>query len=162
MSTTNVTTDISTLIAVAKLGTGTGQATKKKEKRGFRSPETREAVRERLRKQGWQKGQSGNPKGRPPNPLSLTAILNRKLRDRPEDAEAIVGALIMLAKKTNISQLAAIDRVFDRIDGKVAERHEFPGELPFTLLFRPARELLEEGKQRERKQIVEGEGRNEV
>lgn len=103
----------------------------------------------------WKKGQSGNPAGRPPNPVSLTAILNRKLAEHPEDAEAIVNALIALGKRPSLTQLGAIDKIFDRVDGKVAETHRIEGEFPVRIMFVPA-ERLTGGKKEE---IIEGEAR---
>ena len=71
--------EISTRLAIEKLGTAL-HPTEKKKKRHYRvkDPVVNEERLARLRKQGWQKGQSGHPEGRPVNALSLTAILNKK------------------------------------------------------------------------------------
>ncbi len=99
----------------------------------------RKKATELLKPFQWKKGQSGNPHGRPPNPVSLTAILNRKLAEHPEDAEKIVDALINLGIGKDMK---AIEMNFERIDGKVVERHQIEGELPVRLVFMPAEQLL--------------------
>mgnify|MGYP001579450326 CR=1 FL=1 len=89
----------------------------------------------------WKKGQSGNPKGRPVNALSLTARLNKKLTDHPEIADAVVNALIAEAKSRNIR---AIEITFDRVDGKVPDTHKITGAFPIRIEFVPAEVLLRE------------------
>jgi hypothetical protein len=76
----------------------------------------------------FQKGQSGNPRGRPKNDQSLTALLRREIRKIcPEDRmgrtylELIVQATMRLAIKGNAT---ALSLVWDRLDGKVAFANE--------------------------------------
>ncbi len=82
----------------------------------------------------WQKGQSGNPRGRPLKPLLFTNIILKKLKklnkfDPPDqqrrNKEAIADKLIELALD---GDLPAIKEVLDRIQGKVAQPLEHSGE----------------------------------
>ena len=72
----------------------------------------------------YKPGVSGNPRGNPEGqPPSLITILRRKLRQHPEDADAIVQNLIDMAKEKDSASLratlTAIREAFDRIDGKM-------------------------------------------
>ena len=82
----------------------------------------------------WRKGQSGNPKGRPKESLSLTNYLRQFLKRNPKEVHNVVMALLTAAKTGNIQ---ALQEIFNRIDGKVIERHELEGALPITLVFQP-------------------------
>lgn len=84
-------------------------------------------------------GYSGNPGGKPIGTLSLVGILRKQLTEHPEDAQAIVTALITMGKTR---ELGAIKELLDRIDGKVAERHKIDMEMPVKLVFVPAETLL--------------------
>ena len=71
------------------------------------------------------KGQSGNPKGRPPKHECLTSLLKEELENvSPADKEGrtwkelIVLATLKLAMKGNA---AALREVWDRVDGKVRQ-----------------------------------------
>jgi hypothetical protein len=73
----------------------------------------------------FQKGKSGNPKGRPRNVSSLTALLREKIAqiceyDKQQRTwqEMIILATLRLAIEGNSS---ALREVWDRIDGKVTE-----------------------------------------
>ena len=99
----------------------------------------------------WLPGKSGNPSGRPKMPLSLTKILKELLETEPEEAEAIVKAHI---KQGKYGDMRAITELYDRIDGKVLERHKIETE-PITLTFVPAKEL-KEGDNVQRQGITEG------
>jgi len=83
-------------------------------------------------------GNSANPGGRLQGSVSLVTKLRRRLAEHPEEADKIVAEFIRLGVKPNMTQLAAIDKLFDRIDGKVPERHRIDGELPIRLVFQPA------------------------
>jgi hypothetical protein len=85
------------------------------------------AEEKRAQKRGpgrpFQKGQSGNPRGRPKNENSLTALLRKEIHKIcPEDrqnrtyGELIVQATIRLAMKGNAT---ALTLVWGRLDGKV-------------------------------------------
>lgn len=91
----------------------------------------------------WKKGQSGNPDGRPTGSISLVEQLKVYLRRHPDDVEAIVAALIKAGKLGNI---VATKEMLDRIDGKVAETHKIEGEIPITLQFVPAQEVLKKAE----------------
>lgn len=142
MSTTNnnkqLIQDISVRIASEKLMPEEKVPKKRKYKMTPEAKVKRKNA-EQLKEHQWKKGQSGNPKGRPINPLSLTALLNKKLSENPEDAEAIVNALIALGKGRD---MRAIEMSFERIDGKVIERHTIEGEMPVRILFVPAQSLI--------------------
>jgi hypothetical protein len=73
----------------------------------------------------WQKGQSGNPAGRPKNEPLLSPEIRRQLRDVcPHDLQGrtwlvvLAERLLVLACKGNP---AAIKELLERIDGKVTE-----------------------------------------
>ena len=85
----------------------------------------------------WQPGESGNPGGRPKDSLSLSTYLKQYLKSRPTEVHQIVISLITMAKSGGRGAFPAIQEIFNRIDGKVAERHEIEGKLPVTLVFQP-------------------------
>ena len=82
---------------------------------------------EHLKKYQWKPGESGNKNGRPTGSISLVERLKAYLRRHPEDMEALVVAIVQLGKDPNASQLSAIDKIIDRVDGKVAETHKIEG-----------------------------------
>jgi len=84
-------------------------------------------------------GYAPNPNGRPLGSISLADKLRKRLSTHPEEADAIVQALVMLAKN---SDMRAIEHSFAYIDGKPVERHRIEGELPLRLVFVPALEML--------------------
>jgi len=92
----------------------------------------------------WQPGQSGNPNGRPKGSVSLVGRLREHLEAHPEDVATIIKQFVELGKRPNLSQLSAIDKLMDRIDGKVAETHKIEGDLPIRLVFVPASQVLNE------------------
>lgn len=71
----------------------------------------------------FQKGQSGNPKGKPKGARHFSTLLKEAIikvaegDDMPAD-RMIVKELVDQAKKGN---LQAIDRVLDRVDGKAEQ-----------------------------------------
>lgn len=92
----------------------------------------------------WEPGQSGNPEGRQPN--TLTTLLKQYLEqgDNKAHKEEIVEALVDLAKSTGVQgQVAALKEIFDRIEGKVTEKHI---NLSLTASVTP--ELLEQAQKR--------------
>jgi Family of unknown function (DUF5681) len=67
----------------------------------------------------FQPGRSGNPRGRPPGEICLTALLRAALAEKDIDgkrtkARAVIDALVSEACQ---GKTAAIQQIFDRIDG---------------------------------------------
>jgi hypothetical protein len=101
----------------------------------------KERSRRNLEKGKRKPGQSGNPRGRPPNESSLTVLLRQELdnicaADQKGRTwkELIVEALMRLAIKGNST---AINTVFERIEGKVKDEVDHSGtvkvvEIPAT------------------------------
>ena len=80
---------------------------------------------------GWEPGQSGNPKGRPPNELSITNLMRQKLDDVPTEllGKPYTGGktwreLIAEAALTGAAfgQSAYTKELLDRLEGKVADK----------------------------------------
>ncbi len=72
----------------------------------------------------WEPGESGNPAGRQPD--SLTTLLKSYLEqgDGKAHKKKVVQALVDLAQSIGSSgQVAAIKEIFDRVDGKVIDKH---------------------------------------
>ena len=75
----------------------------------------------------FQKGVSGNPKGRPPKGAALTEILNSKLdavKGGKLRREIIAEKLLELAES---GDFYALKYVFDRTDGRPKESVELSG-----------------------------------
>ena len=102
----------------------------------------------------WEKGQSGNPKGRPVGSVSLVESLKAYLRRHPEDIDAVIESLV---KQGKVGNMVATKEMLDRIDGKVAETHKIEGGLPITLVFMPAHEFLARNEEQEK--FIEGEAK---
>lgn len=82
-------------------------------------------------KPAWEKGQSGNPKGRKPGSINITNIIKRKLKEvAPGDPkgrkylELVAESLILNTIKGNGT---AIKQIMDRVDGVIADKHEHSG-----------------------------------
>lgn len=75
----------------------------------------------------FQKGQSGNPKGRPKKGSAmadaLRTVLN-KSEDGKQNKRAVAEKLVELARDGNIE---AIKTIFDRTDGKVPQTNVLEG-----------------------------------
>ena len=84
----------------------------------------------------WKPGQSGNPKGRPPNIRYLTEILRDEvdkpcppiMRKRlsgiiPKNEKLTIGQATVVATINNMinGNAAAIKQIWDRLDGKVPQ-----------------------------------------
>jgi hypothetical protein len=86
----------------------------------------------------FQKGQSGNPGGRPKDFVSLTAQIEKLLRQRAHDgrtrAEHVADVLIGLALGGDTN---AIKMVLERIDGKVVQPIAQSGSVTVEHVDRP-------------------------
>ncbi len=86
----------------------------------------------------WQKGESGNPNGRPRNRYSITAFL-REIGEEPVPGEDGLTRAKRLARKLwdqaedGDRQLAQY--LVDRLDGKPKERIEQEGETVVRIVF---------------------------
>lgn len=115
----------------------------------MQSPTDKESVSKRDRhgrfaggppSHGFQPGQSGNPKGRPPLQKSLTSLLRLEIDTPcPDDREGrtwrelLVLSLMRLAMKGHPT---ALKEVWDRIDGKVPLRmNEEQGPLEIIVTY---------------------------
>ncbi len=85
-------------------------------------------------------GHTGNPEGRPQGSISLVSKLRQYLIDHPSEANKVIEAMV---KQGKFGNMIATKEMFDRIDGKVIERHILEGTLPVTLVFKPAGEVIE-------------------
>lgn len=109
----------------------------------------------------FEPGRSGNPSGRPRKVLTekLDAYLDqptpadKRKKKKRTHADRIVQTTVRLAERGNVS---AIREVFDRVEGKVAQRTELSGPsgaaIPLTLpeVDRRLLELLEKARSRAR------------
>ena len=86
----------------------------------------------------FEKGKSGNPKGRPKGARSLSTILREMLeepieivvdgkKERREFREVIIRKLL---KKANDGDIRAIQEIFDRVEGRAQQKidHTSGGE----------------------------------
>lgn len=74
----------------------------------------------------WQPGESGHPEGRPKD--SITSEL-RKLSDQI-GKDGIIGRQKLAQKLWDLAmfgKIDAIDKIIDRLDGKVADKHRLEG-----------------------------------
>lgn len=83
----------------------------------------------------FRKGQSGNPKGRPPGARALTTLLREALaRDDGAAARWIIARLVLQSTEGGME---ATKLIFDRTEGKVALPivGDEDAPIPFTLQF---------------------------
>jgi len=84
------------------------------------------------------KGVSGNPKGRPPGSISITAEIKKKLEEVPAgEKKTYLEALILkILKRAIVDESdSMIKEIWNYIDGKPKERKEVEGgELPFKVI----------------------------
>ena len=78
----------------------------------------------------FQKGVSGNPKGRKPGSFSLVQLLKDKLKEIPEGEKESVAlqAISAYVKHLKDGKTEILKDAFDRIDGKPTQNHEHAGE----------------------------------
>ncbi|MGI8642291.1 MAG: DUF5681 domain-containing protein [Pyrinomonadaceae bacterium] len=72
----------------------------------------------------FQKGQSGNPNGRPKSAMLSDALRRKMLDAMPDASEKTVadGIADALIKQALNGEVSAIKEVFDRTEGKVSQR----------------------------------------
>lgn len=79
-------------------------------------------INDKMKAAQFEKGQSGNPKGRPKKGTAIADILN-KLLDTPKDnktrREIILDKVLTMAES---GDMAAINFIADRTEGKALER----------------------------------------
>jgi hypothetical protein len=75
----------------------------------------------------WQKGQSGNPSGRPKK-KPITEMYERILNN-PEHLAAIEAATVSALKKGNMAMVLQLREITDRVEGKVSQDINLNGEL---------------------------------
>lgn len=90
----------------------------------------------------WQPGESGNPAGRPPHKKYLSEALTELLNNNPKEALEVITAILSKAKNGDVS---AARELWDRHEGKVADKVEIKGEILITPDMRAlaAREMIE-------------------
>lgn len=117
-----------------------------------------ERIREASEPYKWKPGESGNPAGRPPS--SITSEL-RKLSEEI-GADGVTGRKKLADKLWALAmygKIDAIDKIIDRLDGKVPDKHQIEGaEAGMVVIkFVPANRLTENAP----KQIAEGDDATE-
>lgn len=115
---------------------------------GYKNPPTSTTTQ-------FRPGQSGNPAGRPKN--SLTEGLRKLIfENEPERFQAIIRATADMAVRMGAKgQIPALAMVWDRIDGKLIERHMNLNVTTTPELLERARSLLLEDKNTERALLTE-------
>lgn len=87
----------------------------------------------------WEKGQSGNPNGRPRRGECMTDVLREELSaigvDAVEKKRALIKKLIAMAENGDVT---AMKYIIDRIDGKPRETHSIDTEDGIEIVFKNA------------------------
>ncbi len=103
----------------------------------------------------FKPGQSGNPKGRAKNSPSLVAAIIRRLnhaellvesgdgdQKRPPTVEELADKLLELCMKGNAVALGALEKLLDRLDGRVPVKTELTGKDGDPIQVRSERDAL--------------------
>jgi len=102
---------------------------------------------ERVIGKPWEKGQSGNPAGRPPGSVSITAEIKRKLQEVPEGQqksylELLINRILKQAVVDGNEQM--IKQIWSYIDGPPGEK----SIMQINLLNKNSMEIREENSER--------------
>lgn len=73
----------------------------------------------------FQKGQSGNPNGRPPGTHSLSTIVKQRLSENPGELKEIIQSLFDMAKK----DVNAIKLIWQYMDGMPQQNLDLKGQI---------------------------------
>jgi hypothetical protein len=108
----------------------------------------------------WQKGQSGNPSGRPAMPEAI----KKKLKDLTPDAVDTVEQIMKDPKARPADRLKAAEMILDRVYGKATQPIDMSGEIThlhaditddeLTKLYNY---VMENRKRRQTQEMKEGE-----
>ena len=94
----------------------------------------------------WEKGQSGNPAGKPKGRLHLSTILAQRLEEG-DNSVKLVDRLIRIATSDaskDTDSLSAIGEILDRMEGKAVAKVEDVTQQPKQLvIIRPASDAEE-------------------
>ena len=99
----------------------------------------------------FQKGQSGNPKGRPPSVKFLTEYLREALQEN--DGAAIRWIIARLVLQSAEGAVDATKLIFDRTEGKVAQPIVGDEEAPIPVTF----QLGKKGRTKTPKEMTDEE-----
>lgn len=97
----------------------------------------------------WKKGESGNPKGRPPIMYSLTDELRYVLNQKgPNGRTFKIEVAWALVKAAMDGDVKAMTYIFDRVDGRPSQQivASGPGDNPITFSFNIDRAALGDGQ----------------
>lgn len=85
----------------------------------------------------WEKGQSGNPNGRPPKVKCLTDLLRSGLAEKGRDGkpkmQLVVDRVIRLALQ---GERWAVELIYERLEGKPAQALTLTGDEKRPVTFR--------------------------
>jgi Cdc6-like AAA superfamily ATPase len=84
----------------------------------------------------WEKGQTGNPNGRPKGRLNLSTIIAQRLEEG-DKAVKLADRLIKIATDDNSRDndaLSAIGEILDRMEGKATQKVEDVTQQPKQLV----------------------------
>jgi len=102
---------------------------------------------ENLKPYQFKPGQSGNPKGRPPGNVSITALIKQRLAAHDfAKARELADELIGKATSGDVDSLRALIHIIDRVEGSVAKRQEISVEGAITKIVQLEEDADAEGE----------------